>query len=1252
MSFLKFLNKYIISEGGADGHMSHLYEIADITLGDLRDIFTDLFSNNIKMTEKTDGQNLNVTFKDGKIKAARNKATLKNPLSIDEVAELFAGRGDVKDAFVNSLKDLQSACDTLSKNEIDSIFNDGLNFMSIEIIYPPTKNVIDYNNRCLIQFHGINKFNDKFDKIGQDDKLATKLYTFLKKKNAINQSVFEITKPTVLKIKKSIKAKDDLALVLSKLADLAKGVGYNITLEQYVKEKIKPIIIDTASDVNIYVSANSVFVDKLADRFSPISSKRPTKNDLVSYAKAENINTKDSNYKELLSKLAEMDKTVLNESMLNIEQVIVLAGSLLISNLVGFVSADRSAAAQKLSDELTNTIESLRSDSKLTSDQLKKLELNLNKLKKFGETPTGIEGIVFVWKDRVIKMTANFGPINQILGLLRYTRPTNESEMTEAVTSEINSDKPTLALIAGSFKPPHAGHLDMVLKYADKADKVKILISNPQSAKSLRLTKNGKVITPELSKKIWEIYIDKYNLRDKVTVEVSDVPSPITAISKFIDDNKPTENIILGVSTKDNDATRFKGILKYFAEDPSISIIDPIITAVEPYKSNNGEEISASTIRDNIDNLDVIKTLLPSKLSTDDILTITSLLGESVTRPFKKFLDFLAENYNICLEASASAKKVLDDVKTKCNEKIFEKFNSYFKDNHLRLSAPPKGKESRKFNVAAFENREDIIKQTVQNGDFEDDESYSLRLCNTMLATDCKSMAEVMTYIDDTILSNNDTDDNIIDNYFCSSTIAGYHLDIPNKDKNHPKIKFDIAITITEKEDEQTDDLPASSIAKPAANSVYRINVVLEAHSISAKNAAGATDIQESLMANLIKFKSKNIPLNVENNMLSRPIVINNDAELVAIYEEINKAMESLNDNWELSDMISQVNLLFEKLSLTGEYDCKRRDDEFFSAFHTLLSDTAKVYNLGIRRDNITQADIIMFRPGLSFNTLLSYNSGDLKTNVDTALARLCETNLKGDSLLISLKKTKSGKAKLEALNVNTSLTNLENNSLKIPNTPIVKFVETNEQDRNVIKTNINKVTLQCPAKNEASKFYLKFFDNSNKKSAFATIDITVNPAANNKGRIVGELKFTGDAARAGKLSGIIRMLDKNNTIESVYNTLDEDTVSDESKYSESLSMLEKISNQVNNKTFSNDSGKNSLYIKQFQTVISDLVTYLKEKQNVIPFKRATVEIISIIQILLDNNLPLESLIDLGLRENSNVSGVNIFAPILTFKLS
>ena len=193
-SFLEYLkepNKQrLLNEGGASGHMAHLFEDGEMTFGELKEIFRELFSGEISIQEKTDGMALAITYKDGKVKAARNKATLKEPMSIKELAEKFEGRGEIKDAFINSMKDISKAVKTLSQTELKRIFNDGRNYMAFEIIYPPTKNVVSYGDRCLIQLHGVNIYDENWNKVSEDKTLAKKLYDLLKKHGALNQKNF------------------------------------------------------------------------------------------------------------------------------------------------------------------------------------------------------------------------------------------------------------------------------------------------------------------------------------------------------------------------------------------------------------------------------------------------------------------------------------------------------------------------------------------------------------------------------------------------------------------------------------------------------------------------------------------------------------------------------------------------------------------------------------------------------------------------------------------------------------------------------------------------------------------------------------------------------------------------------------------------------------------------------------------------------------------------------------------------------
>lgn len=265
----------------------------------------------------------------------------------------------------------------------------------------------------------------------------------------------------------------------------------------------------------------------------------------------------------------------------------------------------------------------------------------------------------------------------------------------------------SIAIVPGSFKPPHKGHWEMVMKYVDKVDKVIILISNistkaisirPLSMANLKklikikefiqknklddyekipeiikffdesinelnydkliekfneleklcdqYAKNDKLflelkglimsyekdlneklfksirkagtkeITPETSKEIFEIYINAYNLKDKVSVDVSESPSPIADTINFINYKCKNCKILLGVSEKGGDDSRWNGINKAIKNETVEVIPAPVeVTTM----------MSATDVRNNINNLK--KDYFPDKISNEDFEKIKGLLS-------------------------------------------------------------------------------------------------------------------------------------------------------------------------------------------------------------------------------------------------------------------------------------------------------------------------------------------------------------------------------------------------------------------------------------------------------------------------------------------------------------------------------------------------------------------------------------------------------------------------------------------------
>ena len=146
-----------------------------------------------------------VSWKDGKLIAARNKGHIKNggKTALDKkgIASKFKGRGAIRNAFVYAMNDLEKAIKSLSDKQRDKIFNNGYNFMNLEVMYPSSANVIDYDVTQLI-FHGALVYDDKGNVKGEVKGSGRILAGMIKQRNQNIQKKYSIGKPVFLDVPK------------------------------------------------------------------------------------------------------------------------------------------------------------------------------------------------------------------------------------------------------------------------------------------------------------------------------------------------------------------------------------------------------------------------------------------------------------------------------------------------------------------------------------------------------------------------------------------------------------------------------------------------------------------------------------------------------------------------------------------------------------------------------------------------------------------------------------------------------------------------------------------------------------------------------------------------------------------------------------------------------------------------------------------------------------------------------------------
>ena len=139
--------------GGLAGHMSHLYDNPELTFKEISDIFKEASAGSLIGTEKTDGQNIFLSYsvKDGKAKAARNLGNIKSGgMSAAELAQKFAGRGNLEKSFNDSFAAFEKAVRLFDYEKQIDIFGPDANvWYNAEVQDPRTSNVINYDAKAL-----------------------------------------------------------------------------------------------------------------------------------------------------------------------------------------------------------------------------------------------------------------------------------------------------------------------------------------------------------------------------------------------------------------------------------------------------------------------------------------------------------------------------------------------------------------------------------------------------------------------------------------------------------------------------------------------------------------------------------------------------------------------------------------------------------------------------------------------------------------------------------------------------------------------------------------------------------------------------------------------------------------------------------------------------------------------------------------------------------------------------------------------
>ncbi len=613
------MSNSILTEGAVAGHMNHIYDNGEMTFGELKQLLQAAVDGRLRGTEKTDGQNVYLSFDVAtqRARAIRNKShILAGGLDVEQFDEFFSAHPNqaLRYSFVEALQAFEDVITELDKDTQLKIFGtkkDNIYF-NTEVMNPGTPgledenprsqgttNVIPYDKKTLlIHAVGHDKFHPKTamsltsKHLGSAAADLSSNYELLEKslmgKGTDEPGIFSVETHAERKLEPAGQEKAGAVLEtsISAIDNLVRDFGLDDsnTIQDLVMVQITPIIdaFGLTEDRNkLLVQRLMGLCRSLKDKTQlipcglkdpitkkPLHEPRPTMRDITAGIPQElkdEIKEFDDNFKY------QNYTAALSNSLYDFTNAI----------LEGFHSAfisDNEAIIKKLQNEISDTISKIQNSSnEAAKEDLKK---QYAKLKDVQNINTPSEGFVFDFNGTTYKFTGWFAPSNQILGTERYGRFGPIEPSQDAEQSAQGSIEPlTIGIVPGAFKPPHKGHLSMVEDLSKKADKVIVIISTP--TKGGRALPSGRVINTDDAMAIWNAFLDTSPAGKNTIVMKSPSASPVGVTYDYVMKEPdpadqlvapPNSTILLGCGDKEDDYSRYDTIIAKARRDLKVKV--------------------------------------------------------------------------------------------------------------------------------------------------------------------------------------------------------------------------------------------------------------------------------------------------------------------------------------------------------------------------------------------------------------------------------------------------------------------------------------------------------------------------------------------------------------------------------------------------------------------------------------------------------------------------------------------------------
>jgi len=398
--------KYRKFEGGASGHMSHIYDYTDLTLNDVKQIITNLFSGELEdVTEKLDGMNMQCTMNNnGQVVFIRNKGDLnsdKGGMDIEDVAAKWAGKEHVAKTYLDAAETITKVFRKIGKNFFNPDKNTKI-LANCECITTGKTNILMYAN-AQVDFHNLWVYTRKdTESPWEKSKVTTDGINILEKAcEGIDGA--QLTPRVIIRVTE--KSDELLNNYINQISEIfsKEGLSDSNSIDEYRAKRFSNI----CDNRYVWIAESEAGQAALYNRWFNDDKS-------VSLRELKKI------YKDNIDNLTSLDKSgykeIVNTCMKPIDTFFGRLGNSIISLCNGMVNAGaESEVIDALKSDLDEVIQKVKSEG--SADMNDKLTAQLSRLAELGDQINASEGIVFRYGDRLMKLTGSFASVNQIINL-------------------------------------------------------------------------------------------------------------------------------------------------------------------------------------------------------------------------------------------------------------------------------------------------------------------------------------------------------------------------------------------------------------------------------------------------------------------------------------------------------------------------------------------------------------------------------------------------------------------------------------------------------------------------------------------------------------------------------------------------------------------------------------------------------------------------------------------------------------------